>query len=113
MIIFFPASRPASARQGEWHDQKAPESLTLVLVAIVGAGRSLARKRAGCALPLNGSVPGGVRPDKGPTRPVACPSARPGMSFARWPGCCLVDQVKVDGCQAPAFTGSGKDSGRS
>jgi hypothetical protein len=51
----------------EWHDQKpatvngatddARESWTLVLVAIAGAGRPLARKRAGGALPLMGSVP--------------------------------------------------------
>jgi len=51
----------------EWHDHKpatvngvtddARESWTLVLVAIAGAGRPLARKRAGGALPLKGSVP--------------------------------------------------------
>jgi hypothetical protein len=51
----------------EWHDQmpatvngatdNARESWTLVLVAIAGAGRPLARKRAGGALPLPGSLP--------------------------------------------------------
>jgi hypothetical protein len=51
----------------EGHDQKPAtvngatddtrESWTLVLVAIAGAGRPLARKRAGGALPLKSSVP--------------------------------------------------------
>src|SRR5579863_9036098 len=50
MIIFFLAGRPASARHGDTAmTGEALESWTLVLVAADGAGRWLARKRAGCA----------------------------------------------------------------
>jgi len=78
MIIFFPAGRPASARHGEWHDlQDAPESKTLVLAAIDGAGRSLARKRAGGALPLPPGYPRAQPPAMRKTRPSARGSAPP------------------------------------
>src|SRR5271157_2056365 len=70
----------------EWHDPKpatvngatgdARESWTLVLVAIADAGRRLARKRAGGALPLPGSVPS-RRADGNAENPAIGPGENP------------------------------------
>ena len=67
MIISSRRVGPRLPATDQWHDLKpatvngvtgdARESWTLVLVAIADAGRPLARKRAGGALPLPGSVP--------------------------------------------------------
>ncbi len=67
MIISSRRVGPRLPATDQWHDLKpatvngvtsdARESWTLVLVAIAGAGRPLARKRAGGALPLPSSVP--------------------------------------------------------
>src|SRR5271169_6954021 len=67
MIISSRRVGPRLPAMDEWHDQmpatvngaadNARESWTLVLVAIAGAGRPLARKRAGGALPLPGTLP--------------------------------------------------------
>src|SRR5215471_9927476 len=57
MII---SSRRVGPRLPAWVNdltEKAPESWTLVLVATLGAGRSVARKRAGGALPLPPTIP--------------------------------------------------------
>src|ERR1700689_4609595 len=56
---------------------KTPESKPLVLAAIVGAGRSLARKRAGGALPLPPGYPRARPPAMRKTRPSARGSAPP------------------------------------
>jgi hypothetical protein len=55
-LVMMSSSRrgcPRLLAKATWQDQmNARESVTLVLFATVGAGRPLARKRAGCALPL-------------------------------------------------------------
>jgi len=61
---------------------KARESWTLVLVAIAGAGRPLARKRAGGALPLPRSVPSRLAGGNAEN-----PTIGPGENPTReWPG---------------------------
>jgi hypothetical protein len=55
----------------------APESWTLVLVAGAGAGRPLARKRAGGALPLKAAYPAASRTAMKETRPFGRGKTRP------------------------------------
>jgi hypothetical protein len=80
MIILSRQVGPRLPAMDEWHDHKpatvngvtddARESWTLVLVAIAGAGRPMARKRADGALPLPGSVPSRPADDNAENPPI-------------------------------------------
>jgi DNA-binding transcriptional ArsR family regulator len=81
----------------------ARESWTLVLVAIVGAGRSLARKRAGGALPLPGSVPSGLADGN-----EGNPTVRAGENLTRRRGTSQVmhDVIVTAAQQNPVLAGT-------